>query len=239
MSNDAVRKWVEGYRKAWISNDPDEVRALFTEDAVYKFEPHDPEPLQGADAIVESWLEEPDTPGEHEFEWHELPDGLAVVQGVTTYDDGKRRVVYDNLFVIDLADDGRAREFTEWYMKRRDTNALKDWVTRYRAAWESNAPDDIRSLFTEDGVYHATPSHKGWTGHEEIVKRWLEHQDPAGSTTFEWKQVAFDGEIGVVTAVSGYPDGPKKGTYDNVWIVELAPDGRARSFTDHFVARPA
>jgi hypothetical protein len=41
-----------------------------------------------------------------------------------------------------------------------------------------------------------------------------------------------------VSAVTTYPEGPKKGVYDNVWIVELADDGRARSFTDSFMARP-
>ncbi len=238
MSSEAVGKWVEGYRKAWLSNDPDEVRALFTEDAVYKFDPSDPEPLVGADAIVQHWVEHPDTPGETEFEWHELPDGLGVVQGVTTYDDGKRRAVYDNLFVLDLAEDGRAREFTEWYMLRKDPEAVEKWVAKYRAAWESNAEDDIRALFTEDAVYRATPTHKGWVGHDEIVKGWLEHADPPGTTTFEWKRVAKEGSTAVVTAVTGYPDGPKKGTYDNVWFIELADDGRARSFTDFWVGRP-
>ena len=70
------------------------------------------------------------------------------------------------------------------------------------------------------------------------MKGWLEHQDPPGTTTFEWKRVAKEGSTAVVTAVTGYPDGPKKGTYDNVWIIELADDGRAKSFTDFCVARP-
>ena len=67
------------------------------------------------------------------------------------------------------------------------------------------------------------------------MKGWLEHQDPPGTTTFEWKRVAKEGSTAVVTAVTGYPDGPKKGTYDNVWFIELADDGRARSFTDFWV----
>lgn len=88
-------------------------------------------------------------------------------------------------------------------------------------------------------MYHATPSHQpGWVGHDAIVAGWLEHQDPPGSTTFEWKKVAQDGSIGVVSGTTTYPDGPKQGVYDNVWIVELAADGRARSFTDYWVARP-
>ena len=37
-----------------------------------------------------------------------------MVQGRTTYTDGD---VYLNLWVIRLADDGRAASFTEWYME--------------------------------------------------------------------------------------------------------------------------
>ena len=38
----------------------------------------------------------------------------AIITGVTRYADGK---TYSNLFVIDLAEDGRCWAFTEWYMR--------------------------------------------------------------------------------------------------------------------------
>ena len=43
--------------------------------------------------------------------------GRAFVQGVTVYAGGSR--TYDNLWVIDLAEDGRASAFTEWFMARK------------------------------------------------------------------------------------------------------------------------
>ncbi len=229
-----VTAWMNGYLTAWDSNAPDDIRALFTEDAEYRTAPFD-QARVGHEAIVAGWVEDADSPGDHTFTWRiaGIDGELAFVEGDTDY--GER--AYANLWVIRLEDDGRASSFTEWYMKRRNLDAFKNWVGAYRKAWESNEPDDIRALFTEDGVYYATPTHSGWKGHDEIVRHWLEHQDPPGSTTFEWKQVSFDGETGVATAVSGYPDGPKKGTYDNVWIVELAADGRARTFRDAFIAR--
>ena len=112
------------------------------------------------------------------------------------------------------------------------------WVLGYRKAWESNDPIDIRGLFTEDAIYRGTPSQEpGWVGHEQIVAGWLANQDPPGSTSFDWHIVAVDGSIAVIQALTTYPAGPKRGTYDNLWIVRLAPDGRASDYTDWFVAR--
>lgn len=115
---DAVTVWVENYRRAWESNDPDDIRALFTEDAVYRTRPHDESPWQGREQIVVGWLHDLDEPGTTAFDWHPLvvTDDLAVVQGVTVYENGP---TYSNLWVIHLAADGRAREFTEWFMEQK------------------------------------------------------------------------------------------------------------------------
>jgi len=114
-----VTDWIDAYRRAWDSNDPDDIRALFTEDATYRYHPDDPEPVTGHDAIVASWLKDKDEPGDTTFEYEVL--GLSgdrgFVQAVTDY--VKYGDVYDNLWVIDLAPDGRARAFTEWPMKRK------------------------------------------------------------------------------------------------------------------------
>ncbi|WP_375399599.1 nuclear transport factor 2 family protein [uncultured Amnibacterium sp.] len=115
-SRDAVDDWIHRYLVAWDSNDPDDVRAIFTPDAAYRFHPWD-EPLRGVDAIIAQWTGEArDEAGDHAFTWSVIAvDGpTAVVQGRTRYDDGD---VYDNLWVIELTDDGLARAFTEWYME--------------------------------------------------------------------------------------------------------------------------
>ncbi len=117
------------------------IRALFTEDAVYRYDPDDREPLNRRQRRSSRALaEESGTPTEStSSSGTSSPDGLEVVQGVTTYDDGKRRAVYDNLFVIDLAEDGRAARIHRVVPGRDATPMpLKNWVTRYRAAWESN-----------------------------------------------------------------------------------------------------
>jgi ketosteroid isomerase-like protein len=115
---DSVTAWVQKYRTAWESNDPDDIRAAFTEDAEYRDGPANSTPWIGHDAIVAGWIEHRDEPGTTEFQWHPLAlDGeVAVLRCVTDYVDVGR--VYDNLWVIRLAPDGRAREYTDWFVLR-------------------------------------------------------------------------------------------------------------------------
>lgn len=105
---------MDAYLTAWESNDPDDIRALFTDDAVYYTEPWT-EPWRGAEAVVAGWLDRKDEPGNHTFAWSPLvvTDDVWVVQGETVYTDGRS---YSNLWVIRPGDGGRAREFTEWWM---------------------------------------------------------------------------------------------------------------------------
>jgi hypothetical protein len=111
-----VRDWVEGYVRAWTSNDPDEIRALFTEDARYYTAPYR-EPWEGHEGIVGGWLEAGDEPDEWSFGYEVLAvaDGLAFVRGRTEYEEA----TYSNLWVIRLEADGRCSEFTEWWVKHR------------------------------------------------------------------------------------------------------------------------
>jgi ketosteroid isomerase-like protein len=111
----ALADWMAGYERAWASNDPDEIHALFTADALYFTTPLR-EPWRGPQEIVDGWLERQDEPGGWTFEWQPLVDTpeLAIVTGTTTYVDPSQ--VYSNLWVLRLAEDGRCSEFTEWWM---------------------------------------------------------------------------------------------------------------------------
>lgn len=116
-----VSTWIAGYERAWASNDPEGIHALFTPDAVYLTAPFS-EPRIGADAIVSGWLEDQDSPEGYSFSWSVagLDGDLAFVEGETTYhatanQEGR---VYSNLWVIRFAGDGRATSFTEWYMRQ-------------------------------------------------------------------------------------------------------------------------
>jgi ketosteroid isomerase-like protein len=125
-----VDRWLGAYVRAWKSYDRDEIAALFAEDVRYRYHPYD-DPIEGRDAVVESWQgegEHPeastrDTPGTYDASYRAVAvDGdVAVATGSSSYSDepdGPVRRVYDNCFVMRFDSAGRCSEFTEWFIQR-------------------------------------------------------------------------------------------------------------------------
>jgi hypothetical protein len=121
LDRNAVQAWLDAYVEAWKSYDREAIGALFSDDASYRYHPYD-EWIRGREAIVESWLDEPDEPGTYDARYEPIAiDGDATVAtGSSTYyaADGSVEKVYDNCYVMRFAPDGRCLEFTEWFMKR-------------------------------------------------------------------------------------------------------------------------
>jgi len=118
MDTAGLQRWLDEYVAAWQTYDPDAIGNLFTEDAAYRYHPWD-EPVSGRDAIVASWLQEPDAAGSWTAEYRPwaIDGDRAVAVGVSRYhgDDARE---YHNVFLCAFDDDGRCREFTELYLKR-------------------------------------------------------------------------------------------------------------------------
>jgi ketosteroid isomerase-like protein len=110
------------------------------------------------------------------------------------------------------------------------TDTLSTWVDLYKRAWESNSPDDIRALFTEDAEYRPRPYSPPWRGHDEIVEGWLEARDEPGDAQFDWRPVVSGDDVGVLEGTTVYTK--SDGTYSNLWVIRFAPDGRATAFTE-------
>ena len=115
MQEAQVRSWVDGYVRAWESNEPADIAALFTDDARCHTEPYVP-PWTGKDGIVAGWRDRLDGPGTWTFRFE-----VAAVAGATGFVQGRTEYlqppkVYHNLWVITLDDDLRSSEFTEWWM---------------------------------------------------------------------------------------------------------------------------
>ncbi|HLO35452.1 MAG TPA: nuclear transport factor 2 family protein, partial [Candidatus Deferrimicrobium sp.] len=100
----------------WRSGDPADIGELFSADAAYWYGPYR-EPVTGRDAIVADWTTDPDAPGSWEAEYRPLAvDGdVAVAIGESRYANGR---TYSNIFVCRFDDEGRCREFREWFMAR-------------------------------------------------------------------------------------------------------------------------
>jgi hypothetical protein len=109
-------------------------------------------------------------------------------------------------------------------------DVLTTWVNNYRRAWETNDPELIRLLFTEDAEYRTEPYAEPWRGHGEIVERWMDAKDEPGEAVFEWKAVVSTADLGIVEGTTIYA--ARETTYSNLWIVRFAPDGRATEFTE-------
>jgi uncharacterized protein (TIGR02246 family) len=125
MDRMGVERWIESYRRAWETDDASDVASLFTDDATYKPYPWPRERVgwQGRDEIVEKWIGRGDSKIGWRFE-HEIlavEGDTAVVEGWTSYDRGEGEPwdeAYANVWVIRFAEDGRARQFIEWWVQK-------------------------------------------------------------------------------------------------------------------------
>ncbi len=118
IDRESVDRWLGDYVAAWKSYDPERIGALFSEDCRYSYRPYG-DTIEGREAILRSWLEDdPDEPGTYDASYRAVAvDGdVAVAVGTSTYTDPE--AVYDNCYVMRFDDEGRCREFTEWFMKR-------------------------------------------------------------------------------------------------------------------------
>ena len=119
MDHAGFQAWLDRYIAAWRSNDARQIGALFSDDVVYSYRPYT-EPVRGRDAVVADWLRDPDPPGSWEAEYRavavEGDTGVSVGESRYPGRDGKR---YSNVFVVRFDDEGRAREFSEWWVEKR------------------------------------------------------------------------------------------------------------------------
>jgi len=134
MDHGAAQDWLDRYVAAWMSYDPDAIGALFSEDVVYRYHPYD-EGTVGRDAVVASWRGDSDDgaagadgassrdePGTYDAAYAPVAvDGEVVVAtGISHYRDepgGLVTKVFHNCFVMRFDDDGRCRDFVEYYTK--------------------------------------------------------------------------------------------------------------------------
>ena len=133
MDHTTAQQWLDDYVAAWVSYDSNDIGALFSDDIVYRYHPHE-DPTVGRAAVVASWLGDAagdgadgassrDAPGTFEAQYHPVAiDGEVVVaRGVSSYrdsPDGPIVRVYDNCFLMRFNGSGQCQDFTEFYTRR-------------------------------------------------------------------------------------------------------------------------
>jgi hypothetical protein len=119
-----IDRWLQDYLKAWRTDAPDDIVALFEPDARYFTAPFR-EPCIGHAAITEWWVGQENSTVAWTFDYDIVAaEGrLYVVRGVTTYPEGFENdptapEVFDNIWLVTLSDAGKASEFIEYWMQR-------------------------------------------------------------------------------------------------------------------------
>lgn len=122
LTVESFAQWLDEYGGASRRNDPAASAALFTDDAHYYESPFD-EPLVGRDAIHRYWAQGATTLTDKESTYEILAvvgdRGIANWCASFTRTATGTRSTLDCLFVADFDDNGRCREFHEWWHLRQ------------------------------------------------------------------------------------------------------------------------
>jgi len=110
-------------------------------------------------------------------------------------------------------------------------------MEQYIVAWNSNDPEEIGALFTDDALYYTEPFAAPWRGRTEIIEQWLARKDEPGQATFEWEPLVVTPEVAVVTGTATYKEPPT--VYSNLWVMRLDASGRCREFTECWMQHAA
>lgn len=120
MELSGLQSWIDAYVEAWETNDAQRIGELFGEDARYYTHPFR-EPWAGRESIARNWTDDPDPPGSWKADYRALAvnGNTGVVRGKTTYfnKEGSIDTEFSNIYVIEFDQEGRATEFTEWFME--------------------------------------------------------------------------------------------------------------------------
>ena len=126
LNRDEFGSWLVRYVEAWRSGDAAIIGDLFSADATYDYRVGS-RVVMGRDAIVAAWLAEDETTAwDAHYEPLAIDDEVHVSIGWSRYfdDSGALRDEYSNIFLCRFDEDGRCREFTEWWMRAPNDGPL-------------------------------------------------------------------------------------------------------------------
>jgi uncharacterized protein (TIGR02246 family) len=119
VERERFERWLDGYFAAWISNEADDVAALFAEDAVYSVGPFS-DAWTGRDEIVARWTSGAQEDVEYAYEILAVDGDTGIAHwNVKARSEGQTaRSEWDGILLITFAPDGRCREHGEWLVRR-------------------------------------------------------------------------------------------------------------------------
>ena len=78
------------------------------------------------------------------------------------------------------------------------------WIRAYLAAWRTDDPRAIGSLFAPRAVYATGPFDKLWRGRKAIVAAWVARGDSQLEWRFRHRVVAVEGSFAVIQGTTTY-----------------------------------
>jgi hypothetical protein len=115
------RSWLESYKRAWETRDPEAAASLFAEMAVYQEAPFR-DPMRGRETVRAYWEHIPRTQDDVHFQFDVLAvagdTGIAHWWASFQRIPAGGRVHLDGIASVILDGDGKCRLFREWWHKR-------------------------------------------------------------------------------------------------------------------------
>ena len=77
------------------------------------------------------------------------------------------------------------------------TTQLSEWLDRYFLAWQTNDPEDVAGLFSQDAVYFYGPFKEGARGRDTIVANWISNPDGQSHVRCAFEVLAVEDDLGI------------------------------------------
>ena len=113
---------------------------------------------------------------------------------------------------------------------------VQRWLDSYVEAWRTYDEDAIGVLFTDDAAYAYTPVGAPVRGREAIVADWLSDRDEPGSWQASYRPLVVEGDVAVAVGQTTYADGR---TFENLYVLRFADDGRCAELTEWYWQHPS
>lgn len=124
-----AEEWLEAYRQAWITRDPDAAAALFTEDSRYREMPYQ-EAFEGAQGVRDYWARVTEAQSDVEVRYGAplTVGNRTAVEWWVTMKNGGQDVTLAGEFMLTFADDGRCHDLREyWHFEPRRVEPFPGW----------------------------------------------------------------------------------------------------------------
>jgi ketosteroid isomerase-like protein len=113
-----------------------------------------------------------------------------------------------------------------------DRAMVRRWLAAYEAAWRTPGTEGLAEIFTNDASYRQSPYQKPVVGLDAIRRMWDdEREGPDEIFAIATDILAVDGPTVVVRVEVRYGD-PLRHEYRDLWIMQLAVDGRCNQFEE-------